>query len=383
MTPDYLNLPIEEMEQIVRRFNQRIGQASAAQGPTKAWVKKALHRKGADRCPTRCNRPSLDLIIRYGDALADLYCQYPDDVIGIHPYDCFIGPQPKDRPVNTVHALMRDAQWTDEWGTTWGHAYGGVGATHLAHPIQDWSQLDDYIQNRIPDPRLPGRLDGALPILQGYGKDKYCVGMMVLAILERMNCLRGTENVLMDFYTNEKEIQCLIEALTEHLLEIIRYWAEIGADAVYLGDDWGSQNSLMVSLPMWRKFFKKPYQTLFDEVHRVGMDVLFHSCGNVIEIIPDLIELGADILDPIQPGPMDPREIGKRFGGQIAFSGGIDLQHLLPQGTPQQVKDQVRRTIDCLGAPYGNAYIVAAANAITPDVPLENLQALCEASHGK
>jgi uroporphyrinogen decarboxylase len=204
------------------------------------------------------------------------------------------------------------------------------------------------------------------------------MGVNVLTIFERLHNLRGMQDVLMDLYTNEGEIQRLLERLTEYHLELIRYWGEIGADGLFLGDDWGSQRSLIISAAMWRRLFRPHYVKMFDEIHRCGMDVIYHSCGNVMDIIPDLIDIGADVLDPIQPVAMDPQEIARRFGGQIAFYGGVNVQELA-RYTPQQTKDEVRRLIDTLGKPFGNAYMIGPANVLTPEVPLENIVAMCEA----
>ena len=205
--------------------------------------------------------------------------------------------------------------------------------------------------------------------------------MIDLILFERLNSLRGMQNVFLDFYLHKRETHRLIEALTDYLLELIRYWAEIGVDALFLTDDWGTQRSLMISLEMWREFFKARYGAIFDEVHRCGMDVLFHSCGNITQLIPELIDLGVDIINPLQPTAMDLNEIARVFAGDVAFWGGIDNQHLLVEATPEQVKEEVHRTIDLLGKPFGNAYIVSPSNLMTPEIPLENTRALCEACH--
>jgi uroporphyrinogen decarboxylase len=137
----------------------------------------------------------------------------------------------------------------------------------------------------------------------------------------------------------------------------------------------------MISLPMWRAIFKPHYQALVDETHRLGMDFILHSCGNVTALIEDLIEIGVDALDPIQPVAMDPVEVGRRFGGRIAFMGAVDIQELLTNGAPEDVRREVRRIIDLLAKPFGNSLVVGPANVLTPDVPLANIRALFEACH--
>ena len=121
-------LTLAEKEEIVRRFNERVDAAMLKAPPTKEWVKKALSRGGAPRCPVRLRRLSLDIIVQYGDDLADLYCEFPDDVVFAAAYDLFLGYQRPDQllPISPVEALTEDAWWTDEWGTKWQHVIGGV-----------------------------------------------------------------------------------------------------------------------------------------------------------------------------------------------------------------------------------------------------------------
>jgi hypothetical protein len=163
---------------------------------------------------------SLDVILRHGDALADLFCQYPDDAVFAAPYDIFVGYQPGDRPnrVNPLQVLTEQARWLDEWGTEWSHAAGGVGATPVAYPLQDWSQLDSYLAERMPNPLAPGRLDGAVPALRMHGQTKYCAGITHLALFERVHCLRGMQNTFEDFYSSPAQVDHLLGALTDYLL---------------------------------------------------------------------------------------------------------------------------------------------------------------------
>jgi uroporphyrinogen decarboxylase len=380
-TPTQMTLT--EREAVIRRFNDRVDKALVESPPTKAWVRQALRRGGAPRCPVRLRRLSLDVILRYGDALADLFCQYPDSAVFVQAYDIFIGYQPKDRVnrTNPLQVLTEDAQWADEWGTEWRHAGGGVGASPASHPLHDWSQLDAYLAQCMPDPHAPGRMDGALPALKMHTASKYTAGMTHLALFERFHCLRGMENAFGDLCLFPDEVDRLLGALTDYMVEMVRCWGQLGGvDGFFLTDDWGTQSALMISPPMWRRFFAARYRRICDEAHRWDMDVIFHSCGNVTEIVGDLIDAGVDVLDPVQPEAMDLARIAQEFGGKVAFSGGISDQELV-SFTSNQVRGHVRRTIDLLGGPLGNAYIVAPSNTLPPDVPLENLQALFEACH--
>lgn len=376
-------LPIEERRAIVNRFEERVDAAQRANPPTMEWVRLAVRRQGAVRCPVRMKRLSTDIILRYGSDLAEILCEYPDDVIAAIPYDITVGYQrPGKRPyVDPLRALTEAMEWTDEWGTRWGHAAGGVGATPVAYPLASWDMMDYYLA-RIPDPCEPGRLAGVAPLLRAHSATKYCYGIIHLALFERLHALRGMDATFVDLHTNRNDVERLLDALEAYLIPLIQAWADLGASAVFLTDDWGSQTALMISPRMWRAMFKVRYRRLVEAAHQAGIDFILHSCGNVIDIIGDLADVGVDILDPIQSGAMDIEEVARRYGGAIAFSGAIDIQGLLVEGTPAQVHDGVRRTIDRLARPFGNALILGPANVMTPETPLANIRAMCEASRG-
>ena len=381
-TADFLRLPPSERVARVRRFDERVSAALQAAPPSRDLVRRATRRQGASRCPVRLRRLSYDIVLRYGDVLADLFCEYPDDTVFVAPYEICIGFQPPERKdrVDPVLALTQDARWTDEWGTTWAHAFGGVGATPVACPLRDWVQLDDYLAHGIPDPNAAGRLDVVQAAVNAYGPRSHVVGMMHLLLFERLHALRGMEALLEDFHAHPNEVRRLLEAVVEYDLALIRQFGGTAIDALFVTDDWGTQTSLMISPTMWRIFFAAAYRRLFDEIHHQGMDVIFHSCGNVAGIISDLIDLGADVIDPLQPEAVDVNEAARRFGSRVAFCGGISDQ-LLAVYSPSEVRDVVRQTIDTLGKPFGNALIVSPANILTPEIPLENLEALFRACH--
>jgi uroporphyrinogen decarboxylase len=377
------DLAVSELEIRLARFHERLARVMDGAPATKEWVRQAIHRKGNGRCPVWLNRISPNLIVRHGDALADLYCRYPDHVIRITPYDFWIGHQPPQRVnrVNPVEIAFRSAEWEDEWGTRWSHSSGGVGATPVAEALTDWAQLDEYIATRLPDPGAVGRLELGERVLRRFGHSRYCFGAIHLTLFERLHSVRGLLNVFEDFYEHETELRRLVEALADYALQLIRRWGGLGADAVFLTDDWGSQTGLLISPKMWRELFQPHYQTMFDEAHRLGMDVIFHSDGNVMAIIDDLIEIGLDVLDPLQPGAMDHRKVAELHGGKLSFCGGIDLQYLVNRGTPPQIRTAVRELKKTLGQPWGGGYIVSPSNIVGPEVPLANLEALFQAAH--
>ena len=142
-----------------------------------------------------------------------------------------------------------------------------------------------------------------------------------------------------------------------------------------LADDYGTQDRMLISPKLWRKFFKPSYARLVEVIHGQGMHAWFHSCGHIRPIIPDLIEVGFDLLHPLQPSSMDIEEIAASFGGQICFAGAIDVQAMLPIVEPAEVERQVKRVIDVLDGPHGG-YLMAPTNSIMPDTPLENIRVM-------
>jgi uroporphyrinogen decarboxylase len=143
--------------------------------------------------------------------------------------------------------------------------------------------------------------------------------------------------------------------------------------------DLSGQNGPLVSLPMFREFIAPYIKEMVDCIHGLGAKVLYHSCGQVRPFIPELIALGVDVLDPIQPaGPeMAPERLAAEFAGRICFHGGMDMQHLLPHGTPEQVRAEARRYCQTLGRSGG--YILGPAHLFQPDVPPENILAVYQA----
>ena len=168
-----------------------------------------------------------------------------------------------------------------------------------------------------------------------------------------------------------------MDNILEYKIQEAKLFVESGVDCVRTGDDWGIQNSLAISPEIWRKFIK-PRQTKLWQVYRdAGMPIVQHSCGNIFSIIPDLIEIGLNVLHPIQPLSMDIKQLASEFGDKLIFFGGIDTRSLLPMGTPDEIRASTIECVKYLGR--GRGYIVAPSQEVMSDVPLDNIQALIEA----
>ncbi len=198
-------------------------------------------------------------------------------------------------------------------------------------------------------------------------------------IWQRPALVRGWEGMFLDMLEHPDRVHFLCRKFTEFYLEDYTRAAEVtrGRFDLYLViSDLGSQRGPLISRAMFLEFVAPYLRQMADRIHALGARVLFHCCGAVRAFIPDLIALGVDVLNPIQPtGPdMTPESLRSAFAGQVVFHGGIDMQRLLPRGTPEEVTAEARRYCTTLGERGG--YILAPAHRFQPDVPPENIVAM-------
>ncbi len=199
---------------------------------------------------------------------------------------------------------------------------------------------------------------------------------------------RGMEQGLLDLVVNPGLVQAILDQILAFYIELAKRVIQAGGgriDMVTIGDDVGTQRGMMISPEVWRNVIKPYLRKLIKAFHEMSVKVMYHSCGSIIPIIEDLIEIGVDVLEPLQPKAdgMDPAFLKSKYGDRLCFHGGIDEQDLLPHGSPEQVKQEVEQTCKTLGRNGG--YIVMAAHAFQPDIPCENIVAMYEAvdkAHG-
>jgi len=202
------------------------------------------------------------------------------------------------------------------------------------------------------------------------------------AQLKPMMYLRGVEQTYLDLALNPDVAEAIIAHIVVYFLQYnARVFAAAGdaIDIFMMGDDFGTQQGPMMSLETWRRFFRPGFAAFIELAHRHGLRVMHHTCGSVVELIPDFIACGLDILQSLQPqaAGMDLGRLRREFGRDLCFQGGLDIQGVLPHGTPAQVREHVRSQIEAAGREGG--YILCTAHNLQPDTPLDNALALFEA----
>ena len=258
--------------------------------------------------------------------------------------------------------------YRDEFGCVW--QKGSIWHIHDS-PLKEPS-LKGY---SWPDLTQPDRYDGLDRIGQDH-PDKFRSGYTGLAFFELYWKLRGWEG-LYDFASDTVFAERLLDKFLEMQLQVVDRLGLADVECIGFSDDQSDQRGITIGAPRWRKMLKPRFRVMFDRVRSYGKRTFLHCCGNVMEIVPDLIEIGLDYLNPLQPECMDVFELKRQFGKDLLLEGGIGTQHLLPYGTPEQIRDEVRRCRLELGKDGG--YILATTKAVRPETPDQNMLALFDA----
>jgi uroporphyrinogen decarboxylase len=232
-----------------------------------------------------------------------------------------------------------------EWGYVW-HALDGTMGQPREHPLGGWSAVDDYVP---PDPRAPGRFDGLPEFLEQWG-DRFVRFGVGISGFNQATFLRGYEAFLTDLYTDRDRAERVLDIVFDFENGLIEQALEYPIDAVGFGDDWGTQSGLMIPLDLWREVFRPRYAEQFARIRRAGKKVWFHTCGDVYAIVGDLIEVGVDIIELLQPDLLGVERLAKDFGGRVCFCCSVDHQRRAISGTREEIFAYARRLRDNLGA---------------------------------
>ena len=256
----------------------------------------------------------------------------------------------------------------------------------VEHPLAKVTEGRHIEEYPFPDPLAEGRYDDAARDIAKYSKSHFIIGDMELTMFDMMAQLVGLEKLLLDMATGEPYVEPLICKTKEFALAIGKKLVSMGVDGIWAGDDFGTQNGMLISPRMWRRYFKECYREVYATLRAVNPDVIImqHSDGAVAPILEDWIEVGLEVFNPVQPNVPghEPEELKANFGNRLSFWGAIDQQTLLPYGKPADIDADVEARIQVLGR--GAGYMAAPAHIIQPGTPMENVEAFINAvrQHG-
>ena len=279
------------------------------------------------------------------------------------------GQMEKDVPDHT--------QFVDEWGITWKRE--GVHNMVAVNPMADM-EADEIKAYKLPDPLAPERYTELEALISEYGNEYFIGADVSGSLFEPAYHLRGMENLMIDMAMDGEEIEILLDRICEITTIIAKEAVKRGVDWIWLGDDLGSQINMLMSPDMWRKFLKPRMAKIISEIRSIKSDMIiaYHSCGSMYHVIPDLIEIGINVLNPIQESAegMNHQKIKAAYGDKLTMMCGPDTQQFLINAAPEVVMKKTRELIETLGKNGG--YIFAVSHHIQPGTPTENIFAIFE-----
>jgi uroporphyrinogen decarboxylase len=300
------------------------------------------------------------------------------EVVNRYP-ELWEGSPPKGQWTEFNGRHAKDERTKDRWGCTWDNIQCGIIGQVVEHPLADWDALDEL---KPPDPAKENdfgdqdwkQIEADVRAARERGDVTW--GYVSHGFLfQRIYYLRGFENAMIDFATNEPRLARLIEMIVEFNAAIVRRYLDLGVDCVGFGDDMGMQERFTIAPDTWRRHIKPAYARLFGMCRKAGAHVHLHSDGYILDVLPDLIEIGVTIPNPqdLVNGLDNIRRVLK---GKVCIDLDIDRQKILPWGTPAQVDEHIRRCIETLGSRQGGLMLICGVYAPTP---LENVEALLKA----
>jgi uroporphyrinogen decarboxylase len=328
----------------------------------KDWIKQTIQHKETGRVPFNFmfSPPIQDMLEKhYGTSDIEEELNFPIRITA-------------PETIKPLYAHPEDygETLTDEFGVTWTTSEIDRGVPII--PCLQGPDLEGY---SFPDPSSEYRFKG-IEKWCDRNRDNYTI-IFVGDLWERAAFMRGLEKILLDVIEKPSFVEKLLMCLTDYIMETMRVlFDRCEFDGVAVSDDYGAQNGMLMSPETWRRFIKPCLKDIYSFARENGRGVMHHSCGNIRPVIPDLIDIGLDILHPIQPEAMDVFKLKKEFGRDLTFCGGLGTQELMPYGSPDQIRREIKTLKRELGK--GGGYILEPGITVQADVPLENLLAMID-----
>ena len=270
----------------------------------------------------------------------------------------------KNIPENVV-----DGKYVDIFGVGWENV-GSTRGMPTLHPLTQPS-MEGY---ELPGPLPLDRLEELRSELI-ENQDLFKL-VKIGDLYERANFLRGMKNLMIDMYRHPRFVNDLLDEILGYNLSIVERIRHLDIDGLWLSDDYGGQNGLLISPKLWRYFVRPRLQKLCDKIKNSGFYAFLHSDGDIKEIIPDLIEVGVDAIHPVQPEVMELSLLKRKYGDRLTFFGCFSTQETLPNDRPASIRKIVKQTIGIMGRKGG--FIISPGIGLLDDVPLNNAVAFID-----
>ncbi len=265
--------------------------------------------------------------MHYPKELKDIREEFPDDIIS--------APNLLTKTIKTKGNEYKIGEYIDEWGCLFENKQDGIIGEVKNPIIKTWDDIDSF---QVPNNFLSLEF-GRINDFCKENSDKFIVSPCCARPFERIQFLRGSENIYTDFYESKNEFETLLKTIHDFNCKRLESWAKTDVDALFIMDDWGAQNSLLISPEMWREIFKPLYQEYINIARKNNKYIFMHSDGNILSIIPDLIEIGINALNS-QIFAMQLKNLNQ-FKGQITFWGEVDRQNILPNFSVNEIENVV------------------------------------------
>jgi len=305
----------------------------------------------------------------------ELLLKLGNDIVGIGACS------PKHNPTREIG----DGIYTNEWKIKYKKI--GYYLEMIEHPLRHAETISDVESYDFPEPLAEGRFDHAKKMVDKYAKQYAICGDAETTIFESSWYLVGMEKFLIDLSMKKAYVFTLIDRIMEYSIGVAKALIKLGADIIWLGDDFGTQDGMMISPQMWREIFKERMRFVIAQLKNENPDIkiAYHCCGSYFPIMPDLVEIGIDIFNALQPKAKDMNleKVKNTFGTKVSLFGGIDIQEVLPFGSLPDIEREVKRVTREAAA--GGGYILAGAHNIQPDTSAEKVEKLFEFAkkHGR
>lgn len=353
---------------------------NAIKGLNRQEMQSALLRRGQRVVPVKWDDFSDRYMNQHRERLEDIYATWGRDYEQIAPW--YRTTPVGDHAAESEYAYKRGetlrgfspgySEYRDEWNCRWRTTdVDELGANCVEHP---YGSVDEAVSADLPDPDASERLE---PIRRAREQHpgSFLWAQNWLGPWETMRAMLGTEETLVALYTERAALVRFAERVFEHFRALTANICTLDVDMVGIGDDWGAERSLLIDPELWVSVFKPLYGKIFEEIRGAGKIALFHCCGCAEALYRHMIDIGVEVLHPLQPGPVDIERVGRNYRGRVSFWGGLDTRQLLEKGTPAQVRREVVRLIENLGTPDGGL-VVGACTSVHTGTPVDNIEAI-------